>query len=93
MPDPSLPLPNQLEIALRKIKENVRIILETRATCKSLEEVIRNIFILISVLRMWNFLNNIFNEDGACSDERVADSTRLFYSSSPIVCLTANKEQ
>lgn len=50
MPDPSLSLPNQLEIALRKIKENVRIILETRATCKSLEEVIRKICILISVL-------------------------------------------
>ncbi|XP_004602776.2 centrosomal protein of 290 kDa isoform X2 [Sorex araneus] len=41
MPDPSLPLPNQLEIALRKIKENIRIILETRATCKSLEEKLK----------------------------------------------------
>ncbi|KAM9673320.1 centrosomal protein of 290 kDa isoform 1-T2 [Trichechus inunguis] len=41
MPDPSLPLPNQLEIALRKIKENVRIIVETRATCKSLEEKLK----------------------------------------------------
>ncbi|CAO2581553.1 Centrosomal protein of 290 kDa [Lemmus lemmus] len=38
MPDPSLPLPNQLEIALRKIKENIRIILKTKATCNSLEE-------------------------------------------------------
>uniref|UniRef100_A0A452T3T0 Centrosomal protein 290 n=1 Tax=Ursus maritimus TaxID=29073 RepID=A0A452T3T0_URSMA len=41
LPDPSLPVPNQLEIALRKIKENVRIILETRATCKSLEETLK----------------------------------------------------
>ncbi|XP_012874275.1 PREDICTED: centrosomal protein of 290 kDa [Dipodomys ordii] len=41
MPDPSLPLPNQLEIALRKIKENVRTILETQATCKSLEEKLK----------------------------------------------------
>ncbi|XP_053439665.1 centrosomal protein of 290 kDa isoform X2 [Nycticebus coucang] len=41
IPDPSLPLPNQLEIALRKIKENVRIIVETRATCKSLEEKLK----------------------------------------------------
>ncbi|KAM5334701.1 centrosomal protein of 290 kDa isoform 4-T6 [Glossophaga mutica] len=41
MPDPSLPLPNQLEIALRKIKENVRIILETRAACNSLEEKLK----------------------------------------------------
>ncbi|PNJ24996.1 CEP290 isoform 3 [Pongo abelii] len=41
IPDPSLPLPNQLEVALRKIKENIRIILETRATCKSLEEKLK----------------------------------------------------
>uniref|UniRef100_G1R036 Centrosomal protein 290 n=1 Tax=Nomascus leucogenys TaxID=61853 RepID=G1R036_NOMLE len=41
IPDPSLPLPNQLEIALRKIKENIQIILETRATCKSLEEKLK----------------------------------------------------
>ncbi|XP_069345456.1 centrosomal protein of 290 kDa [Eulemur rufifrons] len=41
IPDPSLPLPNQLEIALRKIKENVRVIVETRATCKSLEEKLK----------------------------------------------------
>ncbi|XP_054094685.1 centrosomal protein of 290 kDa isoform X5 [Callithrix jacchus] len=41
IPDPSLPLPNQLEIALRKIKENIRIILETQATCKSLEEKLK----------------------------------------------------
>ncbi|XP_013373578.1 PREDICTED: centrosomal protein of 290 kDa isoform X1 [Chinchilla lanigera] len=41
MPDPSLPLPNQLEMALRKLKENVRIILETQATCKSLEEKLK----------------------------------------------------
>ncbi|XP_055442110.1 centrosomal protein of 290 kDa isoform X4 [Bubalus kerabau] len=41
MPDPSLPIPNQLEIALRKIKENIRIILETQATCRSLEEKLR----------------------------------------------------
>ncbi|EDL21659.1 mCG12157 [Mus musculus] len=41
MPDPSLPLPNQLEIALRKIKENIQVILKTQATCKSLEEKLK----------------------------------------------------
>ncbi|KAM9760581.1 centrosomal protein of 290 kDa isoform 2-T2 [Dama dama] len=41
MPDPSLPIPNQLDIALRKIKENIRIIIETQATCRSLEEKLR----------------------------------------------------
>ncbi|XP_056197037.1 centrosomal protein of 290 kDa isoform X5 [Falco biarmicus] len=38
VPDPTLPLPQQLELALRKIQEHIRTILETRATCKSLEE-------------------------------------------------------
>uniref|UniRef100_A0A8C5NV41 Centrosomal protein 290 n=1 Tax=Jaculus jaculus TaxID=51337 RepID=A0A8C5NV41_JACJA len=41
IPDPSLPLPNQLEMALRKIKENVQTILKTQATCKSLEEKLK----------------------------------------------------
>lgn len=40
VPDPSLPVPQQLELALRKIQEYIRTILETRATCRSLEEVI-----------------------------------------------------
>ncbi|NXH19921.1 CE290 protein, partial [Bucco capensis] len=41
VPDPSLPLPQQLELALRKIEEHIRTILETRATCKSLEEKLK----------------------------------------------------
>lgn len=40
VPDPSLPIPQQLEFALRKIQEHIRTILETRSTCRSLEEVI-----------------------------------------------------
>ncbi|XP_075285473.1 centrosomal protein of 290 kDa isoform X5 [Opisthocomus hoazin] len=41
VPDPSLPLPQQLEFALRKIQEHIQTILETRATCKSLEEKLK----------------------------------------------------
>uniref|UniRef100_A0A7N4UYN4 Centrosomal protein of 290kDa coiled-coil region domain-containing protein n=1 Tax=Sarcophilus harrisii TaxID=9305 RepID=A0A7N4UYN4_SARHA len=41
IPDPRLPLSSQLEIALRKIKENVRKIMETQATCKLLEEKLK----------------------------------------------------
>ncbi|KAM6321171.1 centrosomal protein of 290 kDa [Aegotheles albertisi] len=41
VPDPSLPLPQQLELALRKIREHIQTILETRATCKSLEEKLK----------------------------------------------------
>ncbi|NXE33117.1 CE290 protein, partial [Ptilorrhoa leucosticta] len=41
VPDPSLPIPQQLELALRKIQEHIRTILETRATCRSLEEKLK----------------------------------------------------
>ncbi|NXY81492.1 CE290 protein, partial [Alcedo cyanopectus] len=39
--DPGLPLPQQLELALRKIQEHTRTILETKASCQSLEEKLR----------------------------------------------------
>ncbi|MBN3288056.1 CE290 protein, partial [Polyodon spathula] len=39
IPDPSLPVPQQLDLALRKIREHVRTILETQTTCKTLDEV------------------------------------------------------
>lgn len=39
LPDPSLPLAHQLEFALGKIREHVRTIFDTQATCKSLDEV------------------------------------------------------
>uniref|UniRef100_A0A8D3DT27 Centrosomal protein 290 n=1 Tax=Scophthalmus maximus TaxID=52904 RepID=A0A8D3DT27_SCOMX len=37
-PDPSLPLAHQLEFALGKIREHVRTIMDTQATCRSLDE-------------------------------------------------------
>ncbi|KAM7244708.1 hypothetical protein CapIbe_005316 [Capra ibex] len=66
MPDPSLPIPNQLEIALRKIKENIRIILETQATCRSLEEKLRE---KESALRL--------AEENILSREKVINELRL----------------
>lgn len=39
LPDPSLPLAHQLEFVLGKIREHVRTIFDTQATCKSLDEV------------------------------------------------------
>ncbi|XP_053742818.1 centrosomal protein of 290 kDa isoform X6 [Synchiropus splendidus] len=39
--DPSLPLAHQLELALSKIREHVRTILDTKATCKNLEEKLK----------------------------------------------------
>ncbi|KAM9854835.1 centrosomal protein of 290 kDa [Aulostomus maculatus] len=41
LPDPSLPLAHQLEFALTKIREHVRTILDTQATCKSLDEKLK----------------------------------------------------
>ncbi|NXW80686.1 CE290 protein, partial [Hirundo rustica] len=41
VPDPCLPIPQQLELALRKIQEHIQTILETRATCRSLEEKLK----------------------------------------------------
>ncbi|XP_057342871.1 centrosomal protein of 290 kDa isoform X3 [Manis pentadactyla] len=66
MPDPSLPLPNQLEIALRKIKENVRVILETRATCKSLEEKLKE-----KESALWLAEQNILSRDKVINELRL----------------------
>ncbi|KAM6937006.1 centrosomal protein of 290 kDa [Xenentodon cancila] len=41
LPDPTLPLVHQLEFALAKIKEHVRTILDTQATCRSLDEKLK----------------------------------------------------
>ncbi|KAL6106277.1 cep290 [Pungitius sinensis] len=40
-PDPSLPLAHQLQFALGKIREHVRTILDTQATCKSMDEKLK----------------------------------------------------
>ncbi|XP_012922025.1 centrosomal protein of 290 kDa isoform X2 [Heterocephalus glaber] len=66
MPDPSLPLPNQLEIALRKLKENIRVILETQATCKALEEKLKE---KESALRLAE--QNILSRDKVISELRL----------------------
>ncbi|CAN9498923.1 unnamed protein product [Ophioblennius macclurei] len=41
VPDPTLPLAQQLDVALGKTKEHVRTILETQATCKSLDKKLK----------------------------------------------------
>ncbi|XP_006889586.1 PREDICTED: centrosomal protein of 290 kDa [Elephantulus edwardii] len=66
VPDPSLPLPNQLEIALRKIKENVRIILETQAACKSLEEKLKE-----KESALWLAEQNILSRDKVINELRL----------------------
>ncbi|XP_072511618.1 centrosomal protein of 290 kDa isoform X2 [Notamacropus eugenii] len=66
IPDPSLPLPNQLEIALRKIKENIRIILETRAACQSLEEKLKE-----KESALWEAEQNVLSRDRIINELRL----------------------
>ncbi|KFW96953.1 Centrosomal protein of 290 kDa, partial [Phalacrocorax carbo] len=66
VPDPSLPLPQQLELALRKIQEHIRTILETRATCKSLEEKLKE-----KETALWNAEQNVLSRDKVINELRL----------------------
>ncbi|XP_067415947.1 centrosomal protein of 290 kDa [Emydura macquarii macquarii] len=66
VPDPSLPLPQQLELALRKIREHVRTILETRATCKSLEEKLKE-----KETALWKAEQNVLSRDRVINELRL----------------------
>ncbi|NXG65233.1 CE290 protein, partial [Hemiprocne comata] len=66
VPDPSLPLPQQLEFALRKIQEHIRTILETRATCKSLEEKLKE-----KETALWKAEQNVLSRDKVINELRL----------------------
>ncbi|KFV44841.1 Centrosomal protein of 290 kDa, partial [Gavia stellata] len=66
VPDSSLPLPQQLELALRKIQEHIRTILETRATCKSLEEKLKE-----KETALWKAEQNVFSRDKVINELRL----------------------
>uniref|UniRef100_A0A8B9QPW0 Centrosomal protein 290 n=1 Tax=Anas platyrhynchos TaxID=8839 RepID=A0A8B9QPW0_ANAPL len=66
VPDPNLPLPQQLELALRKIREHIRIIVETRATCKSLEEKLKE-----KETALWKAEQNILSRDKVINELRL----------------------
>uniref|UniRef100_A0A8C8RJI2 Centrosomal protein 290 n=1 Tax=Pelusios castaneus TaxID=367368 RepID=A0A8C8RJI2_9SAUR len=66
VPDPSLPLPQQLELALRKIREHVRTILETRVTCKSLEEKLKE-----KETALWKAEQNVLSRDRVINELRL----------------------
>ncbi|XP_042672239.1 centrosomal protein of 290 kDa isoform X1 [Centrocercus urophasianus] len=66
VPDPSLPLPQQLELALRKIQEHVQIIVETRATCKSLEEKLKE-----KEAALWKAEQNVLSKDKIINELRL----------------------
>ncbi|XP_009867548.1 PREDICTED: centrosomal protein of 290 kDa, partial [Apaloderma vittatum] len=66
VPDPSLPLQQQLELALRKIQEHIRTILETRATCRSLEEKLKE-----KETALWKAEQNILSRDKVINELRL----------------------
>ncbi|NWX66773.1 CE290 protein, partial [Promerops cafer] len=66
LPDPSLPIPQQLELALRKIQEHIRTILETRATCRSLEEKLKE-----KETALWKAEQNVISRDKVINELRL----------------------
>ncbi|NXC24120.1 CE290 protein, partial [Campylorhamphus procurvoides] len=65
VPDPSLPIAQQLELALRKIQEHIRTILETRATCRSLEEKLKE-----KETALWKAEQNVLSRDKVINELR-----------------------
>nr|XP_030116756.3 centrosomal protein of 290 kDa isoform X9 [Taeniopygia guttata] len=66
VPDPSLPIPQQLELALRKIQEQIQTILETRATCRSLEEKLEE-----KETSLWKAEQNVISREKVINELRL----------------------
>ncbi|XP_015262907.1 PREDICTED: centrosomal protein of 290 kDa [Gekko japonicus] len=66
VPDPDLPLPHQLDQALRKSREHVRTILEMQASCKSLEEKLKE-----KETALWKAEQNILSRDKVINELRL----------------------
>nr|XP_033491058.1 centrosomal protein of 290 kDa isoform X2 [Epinephelus lanceolatus] len=66
LPDPNLPLAHQLEFALSKNREHVRTILDTQATCKSLDEKLKE-----KEAALWKTEQNIVSRDKVINELRL----------------------
>ncbi|KAM6425160.1 centrosomal protein of 290 kDa [Rhynochetos jubatus] len=66
VPDPTLPLPRQLEVALRKIQEHIQTVMETRATCRSLEEKLKE-----KETALWKAEQNVLSRDKVINELRL----------------------
>ncbi|XP_016312178.1 centrosomal protein of 290 kDa isoform X2 [Sinocyclocheilus anshuiensis] len=66
LPDPNQPLAHQLDYALGKIKEHVRTILETKATCKILEEKLKE-----KEAALWTSEKNVLSRDKVINELRL----------------------
>uniref|UniRef100_A0ABM5GFH0 Centrosomal protein of 290 kDa n=1 Tax=Pogona vitticeps TaxID=103695 RepID=A0ABM5GFH0_9SAUR len=67
IPDPSLPLPHQLEQAVKKIREHVRTISEIQAACRSLEEKLKE-----KEAALWKAEKNILSRDRVINELRLS---------------------
>uniref|UniRef100_A0A670YL69 Centrosomal protein 290 n=1 Tax=Pseudonaja textilis TaxID=8673 RepID=A0A670YL69_PSETE len=66
LPDPSLTLPHQLEQALKTVREQSRTILEMQATCKSVEEKLKE-----KEAALWKAEQNILSRDKVINELRL----------------------
>ncbi|KAM4619168.1 centrosomal protein of 290 kDa [Polymixia lowei] len=66
LPDPSLPLAQQLEFALGKIKEHVRTVLETKATCETLDKRLKE-----KEAALWKAEQNVVSRDKVINELRL----------------------
>ncbi|XP_058842269.1 centrosomal protein of 290 kDa isoform X2 [Acipenser ruthenus] len=66
IPDPSLPVPQQLDLALRKIREHIRTILETQTTCKTLDEKLKE-----KEAALWKAEQNVLSRDRVINELRL----------------------
>ncbi|XP_032378767.1 centrosomal protein of 290 kDa isoform X10 [Etheostoma spectabile] len=66
LPDPSLPLAHQLEFALAKIREHVRTVSDTQATCKRLDEKLKE-----KEAALWKAEQNILSRDRVINELRL----------------------
>ncbi|XP_072407908.1 centrosomal protein of 290 kDa isoform X2 [Chiloscyllium punctatum] len=66
IPDPNKPLPEQLNVALQKIREHVFIILETQATCRTLEEKLKE-----KEASLWKAEQNVLSRDQVINELRL----------------------
>uniref|UniRef100_A0A4W3IQE0 Centrosomal protein 290 n=1 Tax=Callorhinchus milii TaxID=7868 RepID=A0A4W3IQE0_CALMI len=66
IPDPSVPLPEQLDVALQKIRGHIRTILETQGTCRTLEEKLKE-----KEAALWKAEQNVLSRDRVINELRL----------------------
>ncbi|XP_078075740.1 centrosomal protein of 290 kDa isoform X3 [Mustelus asterias] len=66
IPDPNKPLPEQLNVALQKIREHIYVILETQSTCRTLKEKLKE-----KEESLWKAEQNVLSRDQVINELRL----------------------